>query len=79
MEALKPYFQPKSLTWWSGVAMVAVGVALMAGLNHPAFGGLASLLNLMAGGGLSVVPAQLVFTGLGFIGIRAKLEKMADF
>ena len=35
--------------------------------------------NLMAGGGLSVVPAQLIFMGLGFIGIRAKLEKMDTF
>ncbi len=78
MEALKPYFQPKSLTWWSGVAMIAVGSALMAGLNHPAWGHVAYLLSLMAGNSAAVVPAQLVFTGLMAIGIRAKLDRMAN-
>ena len=78
LESLKPYFQPKSLTWWSGVAMVAVGVALMAGLNHPAWGQVALLLNLMTGNNGAVVPAQLVMGGLGLIGIRAKLERMAS-
>lgn len=77
MEHLKTYFQPRSLTWWAGVGMVATGSAMMAGLNHPAFGNLAYLLSLMAGNAGAVVPAQLVFLGLGFIGIRAKLERPA--
>ena len=76
LQALTPYFQPKSLTWWSGVSMVLVGGALMAGLDHPAFGQVAYLLSLMAGNSANVVPAQLVFMGLGFIGIRAKVERL---
>lgn len=75
IEKLKPYFQPRSLTWWAGVGMIATGAAMMAGLNHPAFGQVAVLLNLMAGNAGAVVPAQLVFIGMGFIGIRAKLER----
>lgn len=78
LESIKPYFQPKSLTWWSGISMISVGSALMAGLNHPAWGQVALLLNLMTGNNGAVVPAQLVMVGLGFIGIRAKLDRMAS-
>lgn len=74
--ALKSYVQPRSLAWWAGVAMVGTGGAMMAGLDHPAFGQVALLLNMMTGGSGAVVPAQLVFAGLGLIGIRAKLERM---
>lgn len=73
---MKYYFKPTSLTWWAGIASVLTGVAL---IFYPAsyatnqFG--AVLIALTGGYGSDPNPSVLIYTGLGLIGIRAKLEE----
>ena len=71
------YFQPKSLTWWAGVASIVVGAAQMVGLQHAAYGMVGELVQTLTGGMLGSSPAQMIVGGLGLIGIRAKMETMA--
>ena len=68
------YFQPKSLTWWSGVAAVLVGVASIA---LPASGQLADVSRVvsMLAGSSDASPVGLISLGLGLIGIRDRLER----
>lgn len=77
MDSFSKYFQPKSLTWWAGVASVIVGIAQMAGLQHAAYGVVGELVQTLTGGTLGSSPAQMIVGGLGLIGIRAKMEAMS--
>ena len=68
------YVRPKSLTWWSGVACSATGVANMV-MPHSYAGTEFSRLLAMFAGSADASPAALVFIGLGLIGIRDKIER----
>jgi hypothetical protein len=68
------YLRLKSLTWWSGFSAVALGVAMLVLPNHPALGQLNELMGLLTNQGASS-PAQMIFFGLGLIGLRDKLER----
>lgn len=68
------YVQPTSLTWWTGVGSVTLGI-LMVVDNDPWVVELASVVTLLTGG-MDASPAQLIGMGLGLIGIRDKLEAM---
>lgn len=64
------YYLPRSATWWSGVAMIAVGIL---GLIRPEHGVLATIVGAMFGVGGD--PATLIGVGAGLIGLRAKMER----
>lgn len=68
------YLQPKSLTWWAGVLSVLTGMVTMFPEMHPAFFEIGDILTRFTGGA-AATPAGLIVTGLGLIGIRAKLER----
>jgi NAD/NADP transhydrogenase alpha subunit len=68
------YFRPKSLTWWSGVASVATGVAAMVIPDNFALGEFGRFIAMLAGGA-DASPAALIFLGTGLIGIRDRLER----
>ena len=68
------YLRTKSLTWWVGVASMALGIAQIAGLNDPKFGEVAKVITSLAGGYDSSA-AGLIVLGAGLVGIRDKLER----
>jgi hypothetical protein len=68
------YFRPTSLTWWSGVASVAVGVASMVMPGSFALTEVGSFIAMLSGGG-DASPAALIFLGTGLIGIRDRMER----
>lgn len=67
---VEKYFKPNSLTWWTGVAQVAVGVALAVSANvaplQVANGVLVDLT-----GGMSAY--QYMMMGFGLIGLRGAM------
>lgn len=77
MDKLRSYLDFDSVTWWTGMAAIVLGVLQAAGVNHPSFGIMAEVLNSLNGGTFAASPAQLIVLGLGLIGIRAKLERAA--
>lgn len=68
------YFQPGSLTWWSGIFSVILGVASMALPESMALTELGRVIAMLAGSG-DASPASLILLGTGMVGIRAKLER----
>ena len=64
------YFKPKSVTWWVGIAQVAAGVALAVFGNVDALTTAYAILNDLVG---SMTPYQLIFMGMGLIGLRGAL------
>jgi len=68
------YFRPTSLTWWSGVSAVAVGVSALAMPYSVSVSEVGQLIAMLAGGG-DASPAALSFLGTGLIGIRDKMER----
>jgi hypothetical protein len=68
------YFRPHSLTWWSGVLLIATGFAMMFSQAYGLFE-FARVLALFAGAG-DASPAMLIGTGAGLIGIRDKIERV---
>ncbi len=73
---LKQYWHPQSITFWGGVFSLAVAFAQIAGFTHPAWGHLAQTITILTGGTVTASPAQLIATGLGLLGIRAKLGEL---
>jgi hypothetical protein len=74
---MKSYIRPTSMTWWSGVAAIVLGVLSMAIPESMAFSELGRVVAMLAGAGDSS-PAGLILLGTGLIGIRAKLERAAQ-
>lgn len=76
---MKSYVQPKSVAWWTGLVAVLVGLVLFFGWGTPDaqqhLGRVAVLLAALQGSA-DASPVTLIVTGLGVIGIRAKLERM---
>lgn len=83
------YVRPRSLTWWAGAFLIAMGVLQAAGLptgGEGAFGAFVGVLSALAGGvatlgGAGGSPAALIGLGLGMIGMRDALirnENAAD-
>lgn len=68
------YIRPKSLTWWSGVMLIVTGGSLVIVPESSALREFGMLLSLFAGSG-NASPAFLIFSGLGLIGIRDKMER----
>jgi predicted cobalt transporter CbtA len=73
LDKIMYYFHPKSLTWWAGVAMTAIGIALMLGADNPALGITGTVLSALTGGDSNAAPANLILMGLGLVGIRSKI------
>jgi hypothetical protein len=69
------YFQPKSLTWWSGLFAITIGIASMAVPQNSQLNELGTLIALLAGSGDSS-PATLLAVGFGLIGLRARFEEV---
>lgn len=65
------YFKPKSVTWWSGVACIGIGALNIIKPETLVYGELLSAFV----GGASMPPAMMIATGLGLIGVRAKMER----
>ena len=70
---MRDYFKPKSVTWWSGVIAIGIGLAQTFGLTHPAWGEFGQVIAMLSGSDAS--PASLMVLGAGLIGIRAKLGR----
>jgi hypothetical protein len=68
------YIRPTSLTWWSGVFALSVGVALMVMPTTRPLGELARIIIILAGSS-DASPAALIALGLGLIGLRDRLER----
>jgi len=68
------YIHPKSLTWWSGIFAIIVGVASVALPAQGALADVSQLVAMLAGSG-DASPASLVFLGLGLIGLRDRIER----
>lgn len=68
------YFRPKTITWWTGALCIALGI-LQIVCKTCELGEFGAVL-AMLGGSSDTSPAGLIFIGLGFIGIRDKLERM---
>lgn len=77
------YFRPRSLSWWSGIAALALGVLSATGWPQGAMsdagasGAWTTLIAVTAALlGSDATPASLILTGLAIIGIRDKLERV---
>lgn len=64
------YYKPHSMTWWTGVAQVAVGAALAVSANVIALSAFNGVLVDLTGG---VTPYQYMMMGLGLIGLRGAM------
>ena len=75
MNRLRSYVQPLSLTWWSGVALIVSGLLRIWGLEIPFLTpAVRPVIDALFS---STDPGLMIMTGLGFIGMRAKLERAA--
>lgn len=70
----RSYIKPKSLTWWSGVMLIATGVFLAFAPDH---GGHPLITVIAAFAGVGASPALLIGAGAGLIGLRAKTDRIA--
>ena len=69
------YFQPKSVTWWSGLLSVVLGLLMLARPDLEAAGQIATVLSAL-NGGADTSPAGMILLGAGLIGLRDKLERI---
>lgn len=76
MTKLASYFHPTSLTWWAGVIAILIGVAQALGFAHPSLGVFGQVIAALTGSG-DASPAGLILIGAGYVGLRAKLSRMA--
>ncbi len=68
------YFKPKSLSWWSGIGLIGLGVATMFMPDNYTLTEFGTTLTMLSGG-TDASPGVMVATGLGIIGLRDKLER----
>ena len=68
------YFQPKSLTWWSGILLAVMGVTMLV-CDACEFNEVATVIASL-NGGTDASPSGLILMGLGFIGVRDKMERL---
>lgn len=68
------YFKPKSLTWWSGLVSILLGLFMMANQSYQ-LGEVAKVIVALLGGG-EASPSGMIILGSGLIGIRAKMERL---
>lgn len=61
------YWMPRSLTFWTGMFMIASGVLLLVDTEHP-FPGLAGSIFRLGWGGMA--PLMVAANGIGFIALR---------
>lgn len=73
MTKLRSYFQPDSLTWWSGVALIAMGALNILKPETEAYG---QVLTALTGTGDYMPPAMMIAFGTGLIGKAGKLKRM---
>lgn len=79
------YIRTRSLTWWTGVLAIALGLLQATGLPlaHDATAGLVGTLSLvlssLLGDPTSSAPAPLIILGLSVIGIRDKMERDSGY
>lgn len=71
------YFRPRSMTWWSGLFSIALGVAMIVTQDIYILPEVATVVVTLLGG-YDTSPGMLIATGIGLIGIRDKLERMRD-
>lgn len=67
------YIKPTSLTWWSGVFALSVGIASLAMPDSYQVTQIGALVAMLAGGA-DASPAGLIALGLGLVGVRAAIE-----
>lgn len=68
------YIRPDSLTFWSGAASIAIGIALLVIPESRSASEIAQVISALAGGA-DASPAQLILVGLGLIGVRDAIER----
>lgn len=68
------YFRPKSLTWWSGIAMIGIGAASLILPDNEVASELAIAIRALTGEGASS-PGMMIGAGLGLIGIRDAIHR----
>ena len=73
MTRWQSYFQPFSVTWWSGMALIVSGLLRIWGLEIPFLTpAVRPVIDALFG---ATDPGLMIVTGLGFIGVRAKMER----
>jgi hypothetical protein len=80
------YVRPRSLTWWAGTFLIAMGVVQAAGVpsgGEGTLGAVLGVLHALAGGvatigGAGASPAALIGLGLGMIGVRDAMIRNED-
>lgn len=73
---LKSYVNLKSLSWWGGALMVAMGIAMAIGYDKFGVSDFSVVLASLMGS-TETSPAELILFGLSVIGLRGKLERSA--
>ena len=69
------YVRPKSLSWWAGIAAIAVG-----GVQVYASGDLIHTIGVLLRGetaSADLPGLAMIIAGLGIVGIRDKLERLS--
>lgn len=83
------YIRPKSLTWWAGILMIAIGAAQAAGWPTQGTDGAdglvgiisaltAALVQVLGGTGGEQSPAALIGLGLAAIGLRDAMVRESE-
>ena len=67
------YVHPKSLTWWSGIIALTIGLAMIV-CDTCDLTEIGQVFAALHGGDAS--PSGLIVLGLGLIGLRDKLERI---
>ena len=67
------YFQPKSITWWGGISLMAIGIAMMV-FPSSNLGEVSTVLAVLNGGG-DASPAGSFLLGMSIVGLRDKMER----
>lgn len=72
------YFMPETLTFWTGVILIAVGSLALFGVGDPEKVGVLSEIVAALVGSNDASPIGLIGLGAGLIGIRRALRGALD-